>query len=149
MRSIILTMMSLAVCSVATPANAQANSTAATSYVGTWGFQSEDYGTDDYGAVMSGVAVITQGAGTHYNVKVLAQELLTERESGETRLLVAHETCSGNNVGGQFTITCQMAEPLQGYQPDTFLLQPGENADQLVGALTSASGGQVTFNRVR
>jgi hypothetical protein len=149
MRSMILAMMTLAACSTATPAGAQANAAATTSYVGTWGFQSEDYGTDDYGAMMSGVAVIAQGAGTRYQIRLLAQELLTQRESGETRLLVAHENCTGDGASGQFTITCQMAEPLQGYQPDTFLLQPGENADQLVGAMTSASSGGVTFNRMR
>ena len=146
-----LALMALAAAGAA-PALAETNRVAAASaptYVGTWGFQSEDYGTDDYGAVMSGVAVITQGEGGRYVIRLLAQELVTQRESGQTHLLVAHEACTGDPTGGQFTITCQLAEPLQGYQPDTFILQQGDTADQLVGALSSASSGQTTFNRMR
>ena len=42
----------------------------------------------------------------------------------------------------------QMAEPLECYEPDTFVLQAGE-ADQLVGVLQSNDTSQVTFSRIR
>lgn len=145
MRSLILGAAALAACSAFTQANAQT----ADAYVGTWAFQTEDYGNDDYGATMSGVAVVAPGASAnHYAVRLLAQELITQQESGQSRLLVAHETCSGEAASGQFTISCQLAEPLQGYDPDSFVLQQGER-DQMVGVLSSATSGQVTFNRLR
>jgi hypothetical protein len=130
------------------PAHAQTQPAAASSYAGTWGFQSEDYGTDDYGLVMSGVAVITQAQGNRYTVRLLTQQQLTERESGEQHMLVAHENCTGDAANGQLAITCQ-ADPLQDRQPDTFLLQQGESGDQLVGALTSSSNSQTTFTRAQ
>ena len=52
------------------------------------------------------------------------------------------ETTSGNRGLLQ-------AEPLDGYEPDNFILQPGEGSDQLVGALSSATSATVTFNRLR
>src|SRR5690349_9855387 len=148
MRKILLA--ALAAAALATPAYAQTQTAAAEPrFAGTWGFQSEDYGTDDYGLVMSGVAVITQAQGNRYTVRLLTQQQLTERESGEQHMLVAHENCTGDASNGQLAITCQ-ADPLQqDRQPDTFLLQQGDNGDQLVGALTSSSNSQTTFTRAQ
>jgi hypothetical protein len=138
-------MAVLAACSAAAQASAQAGDP----FVGAWGLQTEDYGNDDYSVVMSGVAIVTAGASPNrYAVKLLAQELITQQETGQSRLLVARENCTGEEAGGQFTIACQMAEPLEGYRPDAFVLQHGER-DQLVGVLSSATNGQVTFNRMR
>lgn len=147
MRKILLVILTAA--AAAAPAYAQTPAAAApSSYVGTWGFQSEDYGNDDYGVAMSGVAVITQAQGNRYSIRLLTQEMITQRESGMTHMLVAHENCTGDSSNGQLAITCEMAEPLENYQPDSFILQPGESADQLVGALSSASNGSTTFNRL-
>jgi hypothetical protein len=147
MRKIWFAVLAAAAC-LAGPALAQTQPAAASSFAGTWGFQSDDYGNDDYGLAMSGVAVITQGQGSRYTVRLLVQDLLTERESGVTHLLVAHEDCSGDASNGQLAITCQLTAPLPNYQPDAFILQPGEGGDQLVGALSSAPDGQTTFNRM-
>ena len=147
MRKILLA--ALAAAALATPTYAQTQPAAAEPrFSGTWGFQSEDYGTDDYGLVMSGVAVITQAQGNRYTVRLLTQQQLTERESGEQHMLVAHENCTGDASNGQLAITCQ-ADPLQDRQPDTFLLQQGDSGDQLVGALTSSSNSQTTFTRAQ
>jgi hypothetical protein len=154
----ILVAAAVAACAAA-PAFAQTQTAAsqtqtaasAAPYAGTWGFQSEDYGNDDYGLAMSGVAVISPAGGANrYTISLLTQQQLTERESGETHTLVAHEACTGDASNGQLAITCQAADPLRAdSQPDSFLLQRGENADQMVGALTtSQSNGETTFNRV-
>lgn len=148
MRNIWFAVLAVAAC-LAAPAYAQTQPAAVSSYAGTWGFQSEDYGNDDYGLAMSGVAVITQEQGNRYDVRLLAQQQLTARESGETHMLVAHENCTGDASNGQLAITCQLADPVQNYQPDSFVLQRGDNADQLVGTVTSQQNGQATFNRVR
>lgn len=151
MRKLILATLAAAACFTA-PAVAEtaATATAPGSYAGTWGFQSEDYGNDDYGVAMSGVAVITQSSRPNrYDIRLLTQELITQRESGLTHMLVAHENCTGDSANGQLSITCEMAQPLANYQPDSFLLQAGESADQLVGALASATSGTTTFNRMR
>ena len=149
MRNIWFAVLAAAAC-LAAPAHAQTQpAAAASSYAGTWGFQSEDYGNDDYGLATSGVAVITQAQGSRYTIRLLVQGLLTERESGLTHLLVAHEDCAGDASNGQLAITCHLAEPLPNYQPDSFVLQRGENGDQLVGALSAAPDGQTTFNRLR
>ena len=148
MRKILLA--ALAAAALVTPAYAQTQTAAAEPrFTGTWGFQSEDYGTDDYGLVMSGVAVITPAQGNRYTVRLLTQQQLTERESGEQHMLVAHENCTGDASNGQLAITCQ-ADPLhQDHQPDSFLLQQGDNGDQLVGALTSSDNSQTTFTRAQ
>jgi hypothetical protein len=150
MRKIWFAVLAAAAC-LAAPAHAQTQPAAASSYAGTWGFQSEDYGNDDYGLAMSGVAVITPAQGANrYNISLLTQQQLTERESGETHTLVVHEACTGDASNGQLAISCQLADPVQNNQPDSFLLQRGDNADQMVGALTtSQSNGETTFNRVR
>jgi hypothetical protein len=96
---------------------------------------------------MSGVAVASPAAPNRYDIRLVANERIIDRASGQSQLLTARQTCTGESDGAQLTITCQMAEPLEGYQPDNFLLQQGE-ADQLVGVLDSAASSQVTFTRV-
>jgi hypothetical protein len=125
---------------LAAPASAQQ----ASDLTGTWAFQTAPYGNEQFGIVMSGVAVI---AGE--DVRLLANELIIERASGRSQTLTARQTCRAENADGQISITCQMAEPLQGYEPDNFILQPGEGSDQLVGALSSATSATVTFTRLR
>jgi hypothetical protein len=149
MRTIILAAAAFAALGLAPAANAQNAARGADPFTGTWGFQTEDYGNDNFGAIMSGVAVITPASSAnHYAVQLLAQELITQRQTDATHLIVARETCTGELVSGQFTLACRMAEPIDGYQPDGFILQQGD-ADQLVGVLSSATSGQVTFTRMR
>lgn len=129
----------------AAPAAAQAGN----AYAGTWAFQTEDYGNEDYSVIMSGVAVVTPASTPNrYRVQVLAQESIVQNETGDSRLLVARENCHGETANGQLSIECELAEPLQGYEPDTFLLQTGE-ADRMVGVMSSATNAQVTFDRMR
>lgn len=113
---------------------------------GTWAFQSQSYGDQRIGAVMSGVAVLTASAPNRYDIRLVTNELIVERDTGRSRLLTARQTCTADESDGQISIDCQMAEPLENYNPDTFLVQPGE-ADQLVGVLNN--GPQVTFTRLR
>lgn len=113
---------------------------------GTWAFQSRSYGSDRVGAVMSGVAEFTAEAPNRYAIRVLAHELLVNRETGESRLLTARQACTGQMADGQLSVECQMAEPFEGYTPDTFLLQAGET-DELEGVLNNDV--TVTFSRVR
>jgi hypothetical protein len=129
---------------LAAPASAQNNSLA-----GTWSFQSQSYGNEEFGVIMSGAAVIERPSRGRYSIRMLVHEQIVERETGRSRLLTARQNCTGTQDGEQFSITCQMAEPLEGYQPDNFVLQRGENADQLVGALSSAATTTVTFDRMR
>jgi len=132
-------------CALAAPARAQGGDP----FTGTWGFQSEDYGNENYGASMSGVAVISPGAAANqYNIKLLAQEVISQREDGQSHLLVARENCKGENTNGQLSITCEMAEPLDNYTPDTFVIQAVDH-DHLGGVMTGASGASANFNRVR
>jgi hypothetical protein len=113
---------------------------------GTWAFQTEPYpASSGTIALMSGVAVM-RAESSGYAIQLLANELVTQ--GAQSVVITARETCRGEMQGAQFTITCEMAEPLEGYQPDTFVLQTGE-PNQLVGVLASASSGQVTFTRVR
>jgi hypothetical protein len=128
----------------AAPASAQSSD----AYSGTWAFQTQIYGDQQYAVSMSGVAVINPAAPGRYDIQLIAHELITERASGRANMLTARQTCTGETNGGQFNIACQMAEPVEGYQPDNFVLQTGE-ADQLVGVLSSAASGQVTFDRLR
>jgi hypothetical protein len=117
-------------------------------FEGTWAFQTQSYGTEQVGAIMSGAAVITREAPDRYAIRLLANERLVNRDTGQGVFLTARQTCTGVNDDGQFTITCEMAEPLEGYAPDNFVLQSGE-ADQLVGVLNSNNSSQVTFSRMR
>lgn len=138
------TAVLLAAALAATPASAQSGD----SLTGTWAFQTQMYGDAQFAVAMSGVAIVSLAAPGRYDVRLIAHELITERASGRANMITARETCTGEQTGGQFNIACQMAEPLAGYEPDNFVLQQGE-ADQLVGVLSSATSGQVTFTRVR
>lgn len=129
---------------LATSALAQSND----AFTGTWAFQTASYGDEQVGAIMSGVAVVTPAARNRYDIRLLANERLVNRDTGQSVFLTARQTCSGENDNGQFTITCRLAEPLEGYEPDSFILQQGE-ADQLIGVLNAATNGQVTFTRLR
>lgn len=133
----------LALAALSAPASAQQQDLS-----GTWAFQTQDYGNQQYAVAMSGVAIMTATAPGRYDIRLVANELLGERATGRSQLITARQTCTGEEDGPQFTIRCQMAEPLEGYEPDNFLLQRGD-ADQLVGVLNSATSGQVTFTRVR
>jgi hypothetical protein len=115
---------------------------------GTWAFQTELYGNGEFGAVMSGTAVITLAGQNRYDIRLISNELIIQRQTGRSQLVTARQTCSGDSESGQFNITCQMAEPLDGYEPDNFVLQQGER-DHLVGVLASAASSQVTFTRMR
>jgi hypothetical protein len=143
MRGFLIAALALAVCS-APAAHAQSSDT----FAGTWAFQTVSYGDERVGAIMSGVAVITASAPNRYDIRLLSNERLVNRDTAESMLLTARQTCTGENDGGQFTISCQLAEPLEGYEPDNFVLQAGE-PDQLVGALSSQASPQVTFTRMR
>ena len=133
-----------AMLALAAPAQAQE----ASDRSGTWAFQTAPYGDAQFGVVMSGVAIMTASAPGRYDVRLLANELIIERATGRSQVLTARQTCTGEEADGQFALSCQLAEPLEGYQPDNFVLQAGENADQLVGALSSAASATVTFSRV-
>lgn len=114
---------------------------------GTWAFQSQSYGNEQIGAVMSGVAVMTASAPSRYDVRLISNELIVNRDTGQSRLLTARQTCTAEEADGQIAIDCQMAEPLEGYTPDTFLLQRAEEVDHLGGVLNA--GPEVGFSRLR
>ncbi len=137
----------LAACSTATPTAQAQNGDA---FAGTWAFQSEPYGNEQFGVIMSGAMVATHTRGDAYAVRLTANELIISRADGQSRMLTAHQTCEGRREAAVFNITCTLAEAPDGYQPDNFLLQPGEGEQQgqLVGAMTG-NGTQVTFSRVR
>lgn len=126
-----------------TPAAAQDSD-----FSGTWAFQTEPYGSQQFGVVMSGAAVLTPVAPDRYDIALLAQELIVDRASGQSQVISARQSCTGNYDGAQFTIACELAEEIEGYAPDNFLLQPGEDG-RLVGVLDSAASSQVTFTRLR
>lgn len=138
----------IAAATLAAMAAPSASAQSRDAYEGTWAFQTASYGTEQVGAIMSGAAVITRDAANRYSIRLIANERLVNRDTGEGAFLTARQNCTGANDDGQFTITCQLAEPLEGYQPDTFVLQTGE-ADQLVGVLQSNNSSQVTFSRMR
>jgi hypothetical protein len=135
----------MAACLMAAPANAQD----ANDLSGTWAFQTSSYGNEQFGVIMSGAATFAATAPNRYDVRLIANELIVQRETSASQLLTARQNCVGENADGQLTITCQLSEAVEGYQPDNFLLQPGTSADELVGALTSGSSPQVTFTRLR
>ncbi len=144
MRGILIAAAALSVLATAT-ASAQSGGDA---FTGAWAFQTTSYGTEQVGGIMSGAAVITRAGANRYDIRLLSNERLVNRETGQGAFLTARQTCTGQNDDGQFTISCQMAEPLEGYEPDNFVLQQGE-ADQLVGVLSSNTSSQVTFSRLR
>jgi uncharacterized protein YaiE (UPF0345 family) len=135
----------MAAAMLAAPANAQD----ATDLSGTWAFQTNSYGNEQFGVIMSGAATFTATAPNRYDVRLIANELIVQRETSASQLLTARQTCMAENAEGQLTITCQLSEAVAGYEPDNFLLQAGTSADELVGALTSGSSPQVTFTRLR
>ena len=141
MRGFLIAAMALAAAPVAHAQTSDA-------FEGTWTFQTASYGNEQVGGIMSGAAVITREAPNRYAVRLIANERLVNRDTGQGAFLTARQNCTGENADGQFTITCQMAEPLEGYEPDTFVLQAGE-ADQLVGVQRSQTSPQVTFSRMR
>lgn len=143
MRGFLVATLALAACS-APAAHAQSGDT----FAGTWAFQTASYGTEQVGGIMSGAAVIMREAPNRYSIRLIANERLVNRDTGQSAFLTARQNCTGANDDGQFTITCQMSEPLEGYEPDTFVLQAGE-ADQLVGVQQSSTSPQVTFTRLR
>ena len=138
-------LIAAAVAALAAP---MASAQTGDAFEGTWAFQTESYGTEQVGAIMSGAAVITREAANNYRVRLISNERLVNRDSGQGAFLTARQNCTGVNDSGQFTISCQMAEALEGYEPDNFVLQAGE-ADQLVGVLSSQTSSQVTFSRMR
>ncbi len=144
MRATILGM-ALAACLLTTPANAQQSGDLS----GTWAFQSSTYGNEQFGVIMSGAAVFTATAPNRYNVRLIANERIVQRDTAQYRMLTARQTCAAENAEGQITLTCRLSEPVEGYEPDNFVLQAGANADELVGVLNSASTPQVTFSRLR
>jgi hypothetical protein len=135
------TLAALAV--MAAPASAQSGD----AHVGTWAFQTEPYGNEQFSVIMSGVAIVSPPRRGRYDIRLVANELIVA-VNGQSQMLTARQTCTGESSGGQFNISCQLAEPLEGYQPDNFVLQAGER-DQMVGVLSSATSSQVTFTRVR
>jgi hypothetical protein len=136
--------MALGLAALAGPAAAQSRN----SFDGTWAFQTEPYGDEQFGVLMSGTAVITLADRDRYDIRLITNELIIQRQTGRSQLITARQTCSGETASGQFNISCRMAEPLEGYEPDNFVLQQGER-DQMVGVLSSASSSQVTFTRMR
>jgi len=142
MRAFLIAAAAMATC--ITPASAQSRD----AFEGTWAFQTSSYGTEQVGAIMSGAAVISRARGGRYTIRLISNERLVNRETGESAFLTARQACTGENSDGQFTISCQMAEPLEGYEADNFVLQQGET-DQLVGVLSSNTSSQVTFSRLR
>jgi hypothetical protein len=140
-----LMMSAVMAAMLATPASAQD----ANDLSGTWAFQTSSYGTEEFGVIMSGAAVFTATAPNRYDVRLIANELIVQRETSASQMLTARQNCTAQNAEGQITITCQLSEAVEGYEPDNFLLQAGTSADELVGALTSGSSPQVTFTRLR
>jgi hypothetical protein len=117
-------------------------------YAGTWAFMTAPYGDERFGVMMSGAATFTATAPGRYDIRLIANEMIVERASGSAQTITARQTCTGESDGAQFVISCQLAEPLEGYAPDNFILQQGE-LDQLVGVLSSNASAQVTFSRMR
>ena len=147
MRAMMLAAIAaLAACAAAPGASAQSDDP----FAGVWAFQSQPYGNDQFGVIMSGAMTATRRADDGYAVRLTANELIISRLDGQSRMLTAYQSCEARRSGAVFAITCELAEPLEGYAPDNFILQPGEGEQegQLVGAM-SGNGVQVTFSRVR
>ena len=140
-----MTAAALAALTMATPASAQQTSDLS----GTWSFQTASYGNEQFGVIMSGAAVFIATTAGRYTVRLIANERIVQRETSQFRLLVARQNCVAEDEGGQIAITCNLIDTVEGYEPDNFVLQAGENADELVGALSSGSSPQVTFTRLR
>jgi hypothetical protein len=137
---IVVVLAALGLIALAPAARAQPDNLA-----GAWAFQSEPYGNEQFAVSMSGAAVWEEARNGRYAIRLTANELIVERTSNRSRIITAHQNCSGERDGAQIAISCEMAEPLEGYTPDAFLLQASDG--QLAGVLNS--GPQVTFARVR
>ena len=130
---------------MAAPASAQEMSDLS----GTWAFQTSSYGNGEYGVIMSGAANFVATTAGRYTVQLIANELIVQRETSASQMLTARQNCVAEDSDGQVTITCNLSEAVEGYEPDNFLVQSGTTPDELVGALTSGSSPQVTFTRLR
>jgi hypothetical protein len=140
-------LVALAVMTAALSAPASAQT--ANDLSGTWAFQTATYGNEQFGVIMSGAAVFTATAPNRYDVRLISNERIVQRDTAQYRMLTARQSCTAENADGQITMTCQLSQPLEGYEPDNFLLQAGESADELVGVLNSAATPEVTFSRLR
>lgn len=141
----ILTGAALALAMIAAPAQAQNSDNLA----GTWAFQTQPYGGEQIVISMSGSAIMTAAGANRYNVRLIAHEMAVNTATRESQMLTARQTCRAEVQDAQVSLTCEMAEPLDGYRPDRFVLQRGER-DQLVGAITIGQGSAtVTFDRIR
>ncbi len=129
---------------LAAPALAQSGD----DYSGTWAFQSTPYGDEQFGVLMSGTAIVTPNGANRYQIQLLSNEIIIERQTARSNLVSARQNCTGVVEDGQFNVDCEMAEAVEGYQPDNFVLQRS-SPTQLQGVLASAASAQVTFNRVR
>lgn len=135
-----LILAAFAIVALAASAHAQQSS-----LEGVWALQSEPYGDERFAVSMSGAAVIAEASRGRLAMRLTANEMIVERASGRSRIITAHQNCTGERDGPQISITCVMAEPLEGYTPDAFLLQSNDDG-QLAGVLNGTS--QVTFARV-
>ncbi|UPT64337.1 MAG: hypothetical protein M0D54_07325 [Hyphomonadaceae bacterium JAD_PAG50586_4] len=129
---------------MAAPALAQSGD----DYSGTWAFQTEPYGDEQFGVLMSGAAIVQSSGRNRYQIQLLSNEIIIERQTARSSLVSARQNCTGVVEDGQINIDCELAEPVEGYQPDNFVLQRS-SPTQLQGVLASAASAQVTFNRVR
>ena len=142
MRGWILTTAIVVMAAMAASASAQSGDAR-----GTWAFQTQPYGNEQFSVIMSGVAIVSPPRRGRHEIRLVSNELIVA-QNGQSQMVTARQRCTGEASGGQFTISCQMAEPLDGYEPDNFVLQTSER-DQMVGVLASAASSQVTFTRVR
>ena len=151
MRAMTIAALALLCACAAPPAGAQSGRgadrpEATPSLAGVWAFQTLPYGAGPVAGAMSGAAVFT-AEGEGYAVSLVSNEVILRGGGGPSQLVTARQTCRARRSGAQIEITCEMAEPLEGYTPDEFVLQAGA-ADQLVGVLVSTDG-QATFTRLR
>jgi hypothetical protein len=112
---------------------------------GTYAFQTDTYGNEQFSVSMSGAANVTESRG-RLTIRLTANEMIVERASKRSQIITAHQNCTGERDGAQISIQCEMAEPLEGYTPDAFVLQPGQNG-QWAGVINGDT--QVMFAPVR
>ena len=143
MRGWLIATMAMMLAIAAAPASAQQSGDVS----GTWAFQTEPYGNEQFSVIMSGAAIVSPARRGRHEIRLLSNELIVAA-NGQSQRVTARQTCTGERSGAQFNITCRLAEPLEGYEPDNFVLQAGER-DQMIGVLSSAASSQVTFTRVR
>ncbi len=137
-------MAAAAALALAGPAAAQTQD-----FSGAWAFQTAPYGDEQFGVIMSGAAVVTRAARGRYAIRLVSNERIIDRATGRSQMVTARQACIGELAGAQFNITCELAEPTPGYEPDNFVLQRVEDPNTLNGVLSSAASAEVTFTRVR